>query len=343
MYEGEEILKKVLGSRSYKKLIAELQKDSFDESSYFNLAKVLQLEEYFRRLKKAHDIDKPDVPRCLLACWAKYNSENVTYSTLSRIFHKANMGKAASIFQYNNDFSSSLTRPKKFLKIKCLESNTTPTESPVRDLHFSYPEPNDDLSLVYKDVDRNGAEGILKQERNGSYLVRMSSNNKDFVITLNKNGKIEHYLILHQKAVNDDQNQLFTVKGRNKSFSSLKALLDEYKGSFNLLHLKTPEVKTTKIINPVFVEKFCQELETSSNSVIADLVEVFSISEEFKEHCSNCEPEEMTKQKLGEWILNTWIDNNGDLACLSLFQTSICSFEDGKDVWEIVGGHFELA
>ena len=47
MYEGKQIMKTALGSRSYDRMIDALQQDTYDESNYSILAKILNLEEYF--------------------------------------------------------------------------------------------------------------------------------------------------------------------------------------------------------------------------------------------------------------------------------------------------------
>lgn len=335
-------MKTALGSRSYDRMIDALQQDTYDESNYSILAKILNLEEYFKRLNKEKHMDKPDIPECLLTCWAKNNSESVSNRTLSSIFHKAKMGRVASVFEYNYNFTSSLAKAKKCLKLKCLTANVTPSESPVADLHFCFDNAEEDnsLSFVYKDVDRTNAENILRQEANGTYLVRKKDDHS-FVISLKHGENMEHYLINHQKAVDDDQIELFAFQ--EKSFKNLKALLEDTKSSLGLLKMKTPLVKTNKVLNPVFVEKFSEELEMSSHDVFTDVAEAFGFCDEFKEHCSSEEGCQMTKPELAKWILETWINNHGEAATKSLFEASICRFEDGKEFWDSTGGYFKLA
>ena len=125
-------------------------------------------------------MEKPDIPECLLTCWAKNNCESVSNRTLSSIFH----------------FTSSLAKAKKCLKMNCLTSNVTPSESPVTYLHFCFDNAEEDnsLSFVYKDVDRTNAE-------------RRMMDDHSFVISLKHSENMEHY-INHQKAIDDDQIEL---------------------------------------------------------------------------------------------------------------------------------------
>ena len=81
----------------------------------------------------------------------------------------------------------------------------------------------------------------------------------------------------------------------------------------------------------------------SSQDVFTDLAEAFDFCEEFKGHCSSEGGCQMTKPELAKWILEAWINNHGEAAAKSIFKTSICSFEEGKEVWESTGGYFKLA
>ena len=184
---------------------------------------------------------------------------------------------------------------------------------------------------------RKDAEKLLNLASEGSYLVRTSSNNHNYAISLKMNNRVEHILV---ESVLTNIGQQVTVNNE-KFFSNLKDLLDFYhieniyqnhKLCTILLPQKNKEI--TKVISAVFINKFCEALESFNDEGIEDLANSLGLLENLRKFQVSFQGSNLNKRELGKWLLESWVLIHEDHPSSDLFEKSICEFKDGQKLWK---------
>ena len=186
------------------------------------------------------------------------------------------------------------------------------------------------------DNGRRSAEQILRHAAEGSYLVRPSSNNTNYAISLKMNNKVQHILV---EALLTNTGQQLTVNKLNY-FCSLKDLLDFYHvesiyGHYKLSSIVMPHqsLKIHEVMSAVFINKFCEGFESLTAASIEDIAEALNLAEHFKIFRLGFEGSHLSHWELGKWLLESWLKLMEDEACLDKFERAICRAKEGQALW----------
>ena len=168
---------------------------------------------------------------------------------------------------------------------------------------------------------------MLRHASEGAYLVRPSSNNTNYAISLKMNNKVQHILV---ESILTNTGQQLTVNKLNY-FSSLKDLLDFYHvesiyGHYKLSSIVMPQLslKIHDVMSSVFVNKFCESFEHLTAESIEDIAEALDLSEHFKIFRIGYEGSHLSHWELGKWLLESWVKLLADKASLDTFERAIC-------------------
>ena len=186
------------------------------------------------------------------------------------------------------------------------------------------------------DNGRRAAEQMLRLASEGSYLVRPSSNNTNYAISLKMNNRVQHILV---ESLLTSTGQQLTVNKLNY-FSSLKDLLDFYHmesiyGHYKLSSIVMPHqsLKIHEVMSSVFVNKFCEGFEGLSSGSIEDIAEAMDLTEHFKIFRVGFEGSQLSNWELGKWLLESWVKLVEDEASLERFERAICRTKEGQALW----------
>ena len=184
---------------------------------------------------------------------------------------------------------------------------------------------------------RKDAEKLLNLALEGTYLVRTSSNNHNYAISLKMNSRVEHILV---ESVLTNIGQQVTVN-KQKYFSNLKDLLDFYHieniyQNYKLCTILLPQKNhdITKVISAVFINKFCEALESFTDEGIEDLANSLGLLESLRKFQVSFEGSNLNKRELGKWLLESWVKLHEEKPSSDLFAKSICGFKDGQKLWK---------
>ena len=344
--DGRRMLVEVLGSMAYRRMISELKKEVYTEKDYEDLATSLKLEQFFTEMTKKENTALRDIPERLLTHWAAARGLGLDKRELGRVFRGAGtkMRRIPEMFEYAN-----MTMAM-FIPACCSAKTESPlflTPSPPRSRFLFDQDPASPASphtraeavpFIHMSLDsgRRTAEQMLRHSSEGSYLVRPSSNNINYAISLKMNNKVQHILV---ESLLTNTGQRVTVNKLNY-FSSLKDLLDFYHvesiyGHYKLSTIVLPQQshRIHDVMSSVFVNKFCEGFESFTNGSIDDIAEALDLAENFKIFRIGFEGSNLTNWELGKWLLESWVKLVGDAASLDLFERSICRAEEGQSLW----------
>ena len=124
----------------------------------------------------------------------------------------------------------------------------------------------------------------------------------------------------------------FTINDHNY-FPSIPDLIQFYKTAemFEGVSLKNQIMPKSleDVISPIFVNKFCEEVQNQSIKIINDLARSLKVEDQFK---SLREPT-WTKSDLVTWIFETWMKENENEVSAGLFEKSIIGSRDLEKIW----------
>jgi len=183
--------------------------------------------------------------------------------------------------------------------------------------------------FIHMNLEREAAEDILKNSEEGDYLVRTSSNRNDFAISIKMNTCVKHILV--QSTLTDYGTVQFNFK--EQDFSSLIELINFYHETdmFEGMRLRNQILPKTleDVISPIFINKFCDEIQNQSFKIINDLACSLKVDDQFG---SLREPT-WTKSDLVMWILETWLKKNKNEVSAGLFEKSIVGSGELEKIW----------
>ena len=341
--DGRRVLVELLGSMSYRRMITELRKEVFTEEDYHDLARSLQLETFYSEMEDNTDLR--DVPELLLTHWAASRGLGLDKQELGRVFRRTSsvkMKRIPEMFEYAN-----MTMAR-FLPSCCSSKTESPlflSPSPPRS-RFLFDQDQDvtdrrrseAVPFIHMSLDngRREAERMLRHASEGAYLVRPSSNNTNYAISLKMNNKVQHILV---ESLLTNTGQQLTVNKLNY-FSSLKDLLDFYHvesiyGHYKLSSIVMPQqsLKIHDVMSSVFVNKFCEGFENLTAESIEDIAEALSLAEHFKIFRIGYEGSHLSHWELGKWLLESWVKLVADEASLDTFERAICRVKEGQALW----------
>ena len=179
-------------------------------------------------------------------------------------------------------------------------------------------------------LEREAAEDILKNSEEGDYLVRTSSNRNDFAISIKMNTFVMHILV---KSIPTNYGTVQFTFNDQDYFSSLNELINIYHETemYEGVRLKNRIFPKTleDVISPIFLNKFCEEIQNQSFKIINDLACSLKVDDQFG---SLREPT-WTKSDLVMWILETWLKKNKNEVSAGLFEKSIVGSGDLEKIW----------
>ena len=179
-------------------------------------------------------------------------------------------------------------------------------------------------------LEREAAEDILKNSEEGDYLVRTSSNRNDFAISIKMNTFVMHILV---KSIPTNYGTVQFTFNDQDYFSSLNELINIYHETemYEGVRLKNRIFPKTleDVISPIFLNKFCEEIQNQSFKIINDLACSLKVDDQFG---SLREPT-WTKSDLVMWILETWMKENKNEVSAGLFEKSIVGSEELEKIW----------
>ena len=347
--DGRRVLVELLGSMSYRRMITELRKDVYTEEDYHDLARSLQLDTFYTEITNKEDTDLRDVPELLLTHWAAIRGLGLDKQELGRVFRKSasvKMRRIPEMFEYAN-----MTMAR-FIPSCCTAKTESPLflspSSPVSRFLFDQDQDVADrgrslrsdtaVPFIHMNLDngRREAEQMLRLASEGAYLVRPSSNNTNYAISLKMNNRVQHILV---ESLLTNTGQQLTVN-KLKYFSSLKDLLDFYHvesiyGHFKLSSIVMPQqsLKIQDLMSSVFVNKFCEGCEGLTDGSIEDIAGVLGLAEHFKILRTGFEGSHLSHWELGKWLLEAWVKLVEGEASLDRFERAICRAGEGQALW----------
>ena len=75
----------------------------------------------------------------------------------------------------------------------------------------------------------------------------------------------------------------------------------------------SPVLSPTEKVSPVFVGKFCQEMEDLGEAVLKDVASAFNLAEQLKIFRSGFEGSYCTTTELAKWLLETWVSSESEI------------------------------
>ena len=213
---------------------------------------------------------------------------------------------------------------------------------------------------------RISAEDLLVNQKDGSYLVRPSSQQENcYAISLKDKDSIQHILI---ETVLTGTGVQLTLSDKQKHFDSLKDLLDFYHvkkifGLYTLRNIILPKTKdqvhsdqaagvqdtldlapvcqiaVTCVpplkgdINPVFIEMFCGEIENARNLALEqDIADRLGIGQPFVNYKCSFVGINSSRSHRMRWILEMWMQREGDGASIEKFEKTLSNIKDAKKI-----------
>ena len=148
-------------------IFSELQKDKYNETHYFQLAKELGVEDHFHLLKTIQIIEVQDIPEHLLTFWAhktKKSGETMKYPTLTRTFLTVGMVDVPKVYENNYlNFKMKMSSTQCFLS--CFKKSDTLSPSSTdenRTFSFeSFSEVDNSTFVPYEKVEGHQQMSIL--------------------------------------------------------------------------------------------------------------------------------------------------------------------------------------
>ena len=200
---------------------------------------------------------------------------------------------------------------------------------------------------------RQSAEDILVSQVDGSYLVRPSSQQENcYAISLKDKEAFCHILV---ETVLTGSGVKHTLADKKEYFNSLKDLLDYYHikpvfGMYKLQNIilpnqKAPPCKAPELIsrslegdiNPVFIDMFCEEMETHSNlGLEQDIANRLGLGSQFGVYACSFRGINTSRSHRTRWILDMWIQREGDQATVEKLEKTLGSLKGGKKLFKLL-------